>query len=82
MKIFSKYSLIFLLPIFLGLLISCEDLDVANYNEPDTERVLLSTADAKNLAEGAFLSYWQAMRAANIHIASLVAADQFTCSLG
>lgn len=68
--------------LFVGLLSSCEDLNVENLNDPDTERVLSSPDDVRSVAQGSFLSYWQAMRATNIHITSLVAADQFTCSWG
>lgn len=73
--------------IFLALaltigVISCEDLETENKNEPDTERVLASADDAINLMEGSFLSYWKATRLTNIHITSLIAADQFTCSWG
>jgi hypothetical protein len=82
MKILSKYKLIFVFSIFMGLLYSCEDLNVENLNNPDTQRVLSSPDDVRSVAEGSFLSYWQAMRAADIHITSLVAADQFTCSWG
>ena len=60
----------------------CGDLNVENYNEPDTERVLASADDARSALESAYLSYWQGQRRANIHVTSLVAADQFTCSWG
>jgi starch-binding outer membrane protein, SusD/RagB family len=82
MKILSKYMLIFVIPVFMGLLFSCEDLNVENLNDPDTARVLSSPDDVRSVAQGTFLSYWQATRATNIHITSLVAADQFTCSWG
>ena len=68
----------------LGLVtfFSCEDLNVENLNNPDTERVLGSAEDARNVLEGSFLTYWQSFKQTNIHITSLVAADQFSCSWG
>ncbi|MBN2273307.1 MAG: RagB/SusD family nutrient uptake outer membrane protein [Bacteroidales bacterium] len=82
MKTFNRYSLIFLLMLGLVTFFSCEDLNVENLNNPDTERVLGSAEDARNVLEGSFLTYWQSFKQTNIHITSLVAADQFSCSWG
>jgi starch-binding outer membrane protein, SusD/RagB family len=82
MKTIYKYKLIFILSLGLVALWSCENLNVENYNEPDTASVLASSEDIRTVLEGSYLSYWQTQRSVNIHIASLVAADQFTCSWG
>ncbi|VBB47220.1 conserved hypothetical protein [uncultured Paludibacter sp.] len=80
-KIAKKFKLIIL--ICIGFTLSaCEDLNVVNTNEPDTASVLASPEDVRTLLEGSYLSYWQTQRQVNIHISSLVAADQFTCSWG
>ena len=50
MKTFNRYSLVFLLILGVASLISCEDLNVENLNNPDTERVLASPDDARNSA--------------------------------
>ena len=82
MKTFNRYSLAFLLISGAVSLISCEDLNVENLNYPDTQRVLSSPDDSRNLLESSYLSYWQGQHNTTIGITSLVAADQFTCSWG
>ncbi len=82
MKTINKYKLVLIISLGLATLWGCEDLNVENYNEPDTARVLASPEDIRTILEGSYLSYWQAQRQTNIHISSLVAADQFTCSWG
>ena len=82
MKTFNRYCSVFLFIISVISLISCEDLNVEDLNYPDTQRVLASADDSRNVLEGSFLTYWQSFRQVNIHITSLVAADQFTCSWG
>jgi hypothetical protein len=70
-------KLIFILLVFMY---ACEGLDVPDLNDPDRERVLSTPRDAQNLAQSAFLAYWQATHTQNLYATSLVAADQFTSS--
>lgn len=82
MKTINKYKLILFVSLGLVALWGCEDLNVENLNEPDTASVLASPEDIRTVLEGSYLTYWQTQRQTNIHISSLVAADQFTCSWG
>lgn len=75
----SLIKLIFILIILSGFN-SCKDLQVDNPNDPDTEEVLNDTGLLKNLANQAYLNFWQATHGDNIHLTSLVMADQFTSS--
>lgn len=82
MKKISKYYLL-VFSLILGLLLpGCEGLEIDNVNEPNTKKVLATPDDAKTFLESSYLNFWQAQRATNIHITSLIAADQFTCSWG
>jgi starch-binding outer membrane protein, SusD/RagB family len=69
-----------LIYILLVFLYACEGLDVPDLNDPDRTRVLSTPRDAQNLAQSAFLAYWQATHTTNLYATSLVAADQFTSS--
>lgn len=73
------YTLIFIL--FTLVLSGCEDLEVENENEPDAERGYNQKLTVENLAKGSYYSYWLSTHGTpNIHITSLVMADQFTAS--
>ncbi len=78
-----RKSLFFILVL---IIYSCnKDMDIPDTNDPNRSNVNSSSRDVENVAESAFLAYWQATRSttsggANLYGTSLVAADQFTAS--
>lgn len=78
MKIIKIPFLIFLTFFYIG----CESLEVENFNEPETQRVLATPDDYINVLDGAALQFWRALHTDNPYMTLLVAADFGTSSWG
>jgi hypothetical protein len=79
----KKISYLFLafLVVSLALFLSCQELNVANVNQPDEERAIASAKDVEALVGGSFRSWFQAHAFWGIEHLS-VTADALTCSWG
>ena len=73
-------SLYFLL--FIALLHGCEDLEIENFNEPETARVLSTPDDFINVLNGATLQFWNAIHKYSPYMTLSVAADHGSASWG
>ncbi len=83
MKHLRQLLILMLLLPALGVYLSgCADLSVENLNEPDTERVLATPDDVKNLLGGGFLTWWGNQYWSSYGMAMLTMADQETSSWG
>ena len=78
MKFIKHLSLICLLSFFIG----CESLEVENFNEPETARVLATSDDYVNVLDGATLQFWDAIHKYSPYMTLLVAADFGSSSWG
>ncbi len=78
MKTLKITSFFFLLSFFVG----CESLDVENFNEPETTRVLATPDDYTNVLDGATLQFWDATHKYEPYMTLLVAADFGSSSWG
>lgn len=78
MKIKKHLSLLCLLSFYIG----CESLEVENFNEPETARVLATSEDYVNVLDGAALQFWQATHLWTPYMTLSVAADHGTSSWG
>ena len=82
MKLLKNLS-IFALWMFLVLaLLSCQNLDVVNQNEPDEQRSLATPGNVEALIGGSFLSWWQAVHFSAPSNALITTADALSCSWG
>lgn len=75
-----KFTIV--LSIALNFFYGCESLDVENFNEPETKRVLSTPADYVNVLDGAALQFWNGLHKDNPYMTLLVAADFGTSSWG
>jgi starch-binding outer membrane protein, SusD/RagB family len=66
----------------LLLVTSCADLDVKNYNNPDTPRVLSNPDEYVGVIAGGFISFWQMQTRAEPGCVLYTIADMATCSWG
>ncbi len=78
------FKLIYLVVLGIGLIsYSCIDMDVTNYNNPDTDDVLATPSDLIKLAGGAFRVWHNAIQEySGPGLAMCTMADQNTCSWG
>jgi hypothetical protein len=78
----NKISTIRFLLCLTFLQFGCEDLEVENLNEPETERVLATPEDYTSVMDGATLQFWNATHKDSPYMTLLVAADFGTSSWG
>jgi hypothetical protein len=70
----NKISTIRFLLCLTFLQFGCEDLEVENLNEPETERVLATPEDYTSVMDGATLQFWNATHKDSPYMTLLVAA--------
>ena len=78
----KKISTIRFLLCLTILQFGCEDLEVENLNEPETERVLATPDDYTSVMDGATLQFWDALHKYSPYMTLLVAADFGSSSWG
>jgi len=78
----KKRGIIFSLFLMIGIFLSCENLEIENFQDPSTSDILTSPDDVKNLVQESFLHYWQAIKGYNVAMTAHVMADHTTSSWG
>jgi len=82
MKLLKNLSIFGLSMFLLVALISCQQLDVVNQNEPEEERSLATPANIEALIGGSFVSWWQAIHVLAPSQALITTADALSASWG
>jgi hypothetical protein len=77
-----KRGKLFITIFLLVIALSCEKLEVENFNDPTTSDILSSPDDVKALVQSSFLTYWQAIKTTNVGITAHVMADHSTSPFG
>lgn len=65
-----------------SIFISCENVDVPNYDNPNLEKALKNPDDYPSILNGAYLSWWRATHTYSPYMTLSVAADHGSSSWG